>query len=414
MNGLDRPDRETEIEAADRPGTRSAAPGDSALRLPGGEHGLSPRNVVALQRLAGNRATAALLRAARPVRRLTRAILARLGTRLDQPLPPGAPVPLYGEDSGEQRRYSKPQYNAMWEAEQGHKLTLAEQTTIDLGCIGITANNLGGGGAPALNEVYTSFAKAHAAVTARNAGLERYPTKPWVLFGMHFWSNQDPDETKRAAPNPFAFLPDATGKVDMTGYKYLERPGYTNFDYGFWDDVSQSHWHANHYDAGPADPMLVLQSTRAKFSHVFEESPGQTRFGYPDFDREIFGVARATNYDPSKAAKPRLTSPRFMGPDGHTPEPTIEKVFRGKTTLHAGSPVGAVKILQQALVDRGYDLGTYGPAKDGVDGKYGDKTRAAVKAFKRDENLGARSIGNADRGVIYRLDELFPPATSPP
>ena len=30
--------------------------------------------------------------------------------------------------------------------------------------------------------------------------------------------------------------------------------------------------------------------------------------------------------------------------------------------------------VQQALVDRGYDLGEFGPNKDGVDGKYGDKT----------------------------------------
>jgi hypothetical protein len=362
------------------------------------------------------RATAAFVRAARPVQRLSRAVLARLGKPLDQTLDPGDPVPAYGEDSGEQRRYSKPQYNAMWEAEQGHKLTPAEQTTIDLGCIGITINNLSGGAgpAPAMDEVYSTFAKAHQIVTQRNAGLERYTTKPWVLFGMHFWSNQDPDDTKREKPNPTAFRPDATGKVDMTGYEFRERPGYTNFDYGFWDDVSQSHWHANHYDAGPSDPMIVHQSTRAKFSHVFEEEPWEFRFGYPDFDREVFGVARAKNYDPSKAAKPKLTSKRWMGPDGVTPNATIEKVFRGKRTLGAGSPVGAIRLVQEALRDLAkYDLGTFGPAKDGVDGKYGDKTRAAVKQFKADENLGNRTSGNTDRGVIYRLDELFPPVPVP-
>ena len=398
------------------------APKETVLQLPGSvftgsENGgglLSPGNVAALQRLAGNRATAAFVRAARPLRRLSTALLARLGTPLDKPLPPSAEKPAYGEDAGEQRRYSKPQFNAMWEAEQGHKLTLAEQTTINLGCIGITANNLGGGGAPPLTEVYNTFAKAHAAMDAHNSGLDRYPTKPYVMFGMHFWSNQDPDASKRVAPDPAAFLPDASGKVDMTGYNYLARPGHTNFDYGYWDEASNSHWHANHYDKGPLDPMKVYQSTRAKFSHVFEETPGQVRYGYPDFDREVFGVARASNYDPSKAAKPALTSPRFMGPDGHTPDPTIEKVFRGKTTLRAGSPAGAVRRVQQALVDLNYDLGSYGPAGDGVDGKYGDKTSAAVKRFKRDENLGAQSSGKVDRGVIYRLDELFPRATSTP
>jgi hypothetical protein len=301
----------------------------------------------------------------------------------------------------------------MWEAEQGHVLTLAEQTTIDLGCIGITANNLGGGGAPALNEVYATFDQAHAAMEKHNSAFHRYSTQPYVLFGMHFWSNQDPDAAKRASPDPTAFLPDSAGKVDMTGYAYRARPGLTNFDYGFWDDVSNSHWHANHYDAGPTDPMIVYQSTRAKFSHVFEETPGQVRYGYRDFDREVFGVARATNYDPSKAAKPELTSPRFMRPDGH-PDPTIESVFRGKATLHEGSPAEPVKTVQQALVDLKYDLGPYGPLKDGVDGKFGSKTAGAVRKFKRTENLGAQSSGSVDRGVIYRLDELFPPGSATP
>jgi len=60
------------------------------------------------------------------------------------------------------------------------------------------------------------------------------------------------------------------------------------------------------------------------------------------------------------------------------------------------------------LVERGHDLGDYGPAKDGVDGKYRDKTSEAVKKFKADENLGNGSSGAVDRGVIMRLDELFP------
>jgi peptidoglycan hydrolase-like protein with peptidoglycan-binding domain len=70
-------------------------------------------------------------------------------------------------------------------------------------------------------------------------------------------------------------------------------------------------------------------------------------------------------------------------------------------------------MVQQALVDLKYDLGEFGPNKDGVDGKYRSKTSSAVKQFKVDQNLGAQSTGSTERGVIYRLDELFPPAASP-
>ena len=382
MSALDRADREARAEEAEPAATATAPTQD--LRFP------SPQNVALLQRYAGNRATAAFLR-----------VLARLGTPLDQPLPSSAEKPMYGEDA-EQRRYSRLQYHGMWEAEQGHKLTFGMQKTIKRGCIGITANNLGATNPP-LDEIYSTFAKAKSIADSRNAGMERYPTKPWVVFAIHFWSNQDPDDTARALPDHSAFLPDASGKIDMTGYHYLEQPGSTNFDYGFWDETSGSIWHANHKEFGPADPMKVYQSTMSHFAERFEVTPGEWRFGYPDFDREGWGVAQADNYDPTKASHPKLTSPRLVG------DATIENVFRGKATLGPGSPKAAVKRIQQALVDKGYDLGDFGPAKDGVDGKYGDKTSAAVKKFKTDENLGNQSSGKTDRGVILRLDELFPP-----
>ncbi len=383
MSRVDRAERDAQVEEAEAAATATAPTPD--LRFP------SPGNVSTLQRLAGNHATAAYLR-----------VLARLGTPLDKALPSSAEKPVYGEDLGEQRRYSRLQYHAMWEAEQGHKLTYAMKKTVRRGCIGITANNLGTVNPP-LDEIYSTFAKAKSIADSRNAGMERYPTKPWVVFAIHFWSNQDPDDTARESPDHSAFLPDASGKIDMTGYHYREQPGSTNFDYGFWDEASASIWHANHMEFGPGDPMEVYQSTMTKFAHSFEDSPGEIRFGYPDFDREGWGVAQADNYDPTKATHPEITSPRLAG------DRTIESVFRGKTKLGPGSPAGAVKKIQQALLDKGYDLGDFGPDKNGVDGKYGDKTVAAVKQFKVDENLGSQSSGRVDRGVILRLDELFPP-----
>jgi peptidoglycan hydrolase-like protein with peptidoglycan-binding domain len=70
--------------------------------------------------------------------------------------------------------------------------------------------------------------------------------------------------------------------------------------------------------------------------------------------------------------------------------------------------------VQQALVDLNFDLGTSGPNHDGVDGIYGPKTAAAVRAFKREEQLGFEQFGDVGPGTMRRLDELFPaPASSP-
>jgi hypothetical protein len=353
-----------------------------------------------LQRLAGNRVVGALLSR-------SRRMLSRLGTPLDQDLPPGAEVPDYGEDKGDQRRYSKLQYQAMWEAEQGRKLTATNKTTINLGCIGITANNLTGFASPDLQEAYADFNDAYAAMQQHNASLHRYDPNQYVLFAIHFWSNQDPDDAKRVDPDHSAFLADANGRIDMSGYNFLDRPGFVNFDFGFWDDVSQSHWHANHYDVGPLDPMIVYQSTRAHFSRHFEETPGEWRFGYRDFDREAFVVAKATHYDVSRARKPKLTSPFFVDSAGK-PDAVINAVFNGRMTIQAGSPKPQIKTIQRMLVQLGYDLGDYGPDDDGVDGTYGLKTATAVKQFKLDQNLGNQRSGATDRGVVYRLDELFP------
>jgi hypothetical protein len=224
--------------------------------------------------------------------------------------------PAHGEDKGTQRRYTPEQYIEMWEKEQGRKMTEAEKKTIRRGCIGLTATNIAGGGNPldSAEACWATFDEAHDEMIKKNktldwmakipffgkmlAGEERY-----ILFAKLFWSNQDPDPKKRKKSDPTAFIPDAkTGKVDMSKYKYKAQPGYVNFDYGWWDEASQCFWHANHMDYGdPNDPMIVLQSTQDKFAHKITHL-GETRYGYIDFDRIIFCIALAKNYNPGLAA----------------------------------------------------------------------------------------------------------------
>ncbi|MEH2349811.1 MAG: DUF4157 domain-containing protein [Nostoc sp.] len=206
---------------------------------------------------------------------------------------------------GKQRQYSVEQYIEMWEAEQGRKLTDIEKQTLARGCIGITALDLSGGGNPPLDDCYATFDQAKAKMDEKNKSLalqkdvalnlgltelyNSFKDQRAVLFAKLFWSNQDSDQKKRKKPNKNAFRPDKkTGEVDMSQYKYLERPGFVNFDYGFWDEASQSFWHANHSQPG----MKVYQSTKEKFAK-----------GYIDFDRIVYCVAIAKNYDPAKAVK---------------------------------------------------------------------------------------------------------------
>lgn len=56
-------------------------------------------------------------------------------------------------------------------------------------------------------------------------------------------------------------------------------------------------------------------------------------------------------------------------------------------TLRKGSTGEYVTLLQTKLIQRGYDLNPYG-----ADGKYGNKTVEAVKAFQRDNGLSADGV----------------------
>ena len=58
-----------------------------------------------------------------------------------------------------------------------------------------------------------------------------------------------------------------------------------------------------------------------------------------------------------------------------------------KPTLRKGSTGEYVTLLQTKLIQRGYDLSPYG-----ADGKYGNKTVAAVKQFQKDMGLVADGI----------------------
>jgi hypothetical protein len=60
--------------------------------------------------------------------------------------------------------------------------------------------------------------------------------------------------------------------------------------------------------------------------------------------------------------------------------------------ISKGSKGQGVEEFQKILVDLGYDLGDFGPNKDGVDGKFGPKTQSAIKKFQSDNGLKVDGI----------------------
>ena len=73
--------------------------------------------------------------------------------------------------------------------------------------------------------------------------------------------------------------------------------------------------------------------------------------------------------------------------DGTTPTPTPEPDPDKKPTLRRGSEGEYVTLAQTALINKGYDLGSYG-----ADGSYGKMTEAAVKNFQLDHGLTADGV----------------------
>jgi len=58
-----------------------------------------------------------------------------------------------------------------------------------------------------------------------------------------------------------------------------------------------------------------------------------------------------------------------------------------KPVLRKGDKGAAVTELQRALKALGYNLGAYGPAKDGVDGDFGAATKSCVKKFQKAKKI---------------------------
>ncbi|MEV4130517.1 hypothetical protein, partial [Nocardia sp. NPDC049707] len=101
-----------------------------------------------------------------------------------------------------------------------------------------------------------------------------------VIYSKHFWSGGSSE-----TPNPARFAPDpTTGQVDMSGATYVGKPGFVNFDYGWYDPQSGSWWHANHMEY--PDPVRRANSPM----EVYQSSPTKFFSSYMDFDSSVIAI----------------------------------------------------------------------------------------------------------------------------
>jgi peptidoglycan hydrolase-like protein with peptidoglycan-binding domain len=107
---------------------------------------------------------------------------------------------------------------------------------------------------------------------------------------------------------------------------------------------------------------------------------------------------------------------------------SVERLVRLVAEDEAGAAIArddpdeeAVAALQRALALAGYDLGTFGPARDGIDGDFGGTTEKVVKRFQKEKLAGIvaahpeRFEGtSARRGRPRQGGSGDPPGLGPP
>jgi len=183
--------------------------------------------------------------------------------------------------------HSLEDYIKKWEKEKGRSLTAAERLVLAKGCIGITMLQLGRKQLPKLTLCYGTFERSWMVAKSMNEYLAQFfPKRKAFVFSKRFWSG---GQDYSADPK--------TGKVDMSKYTYAAKPGFVNYDYGFYDEATNKWWHANH--CAPSILGVRCKSREAREKNlpdpmkVYESNlPGYSR-PLQDFDAQVFCVGIA-------------------------------------------------------------------------------------------------------------------------
>ena len=84
-----------------------------------------------------------------------------------------------------------------------------------------------------------------------------------------------------------------------------------------------------------------------------------------------------------------------------TTNDVFESILNGTKVLTKGAKGLPVKQLQEIFIKMGYDLGSFGPNKDGVDGSFGPTLEGVIKKFQ--EENGLKSDGKVGKNTLSKV-----------
>ena len=171
----------------------------------------------------------------------------------------------------------------------------------------------------------------------------------------------------------------------------------TVIDHG--NGLSTRYLHQNQMDVRVGDPVAQGQ--------VIGQS-GNTGIGtgpHLHFELRSGGTSAFRSRDGSQSIDPEpLFGRSYTGQTRGQAAPSAPSPSASRTATPAAGADGVLRMgergpevtdLQRRLVALGYPLGPSGPARNGVDGAFGESTRRAVQAFQRDRGLSeAQQQGN--------------------
>lgn len=143
----------------------------------------------------------------------------------------------------------------------------------------------------------------------------------------------------------------------------------------------------------PGDQVFFYSSDKSKISHTGLVYAVDTNYVYTSEGNTSSKSGVVANGGAVEKKKYKRSYNRLAGfgrpAYGQRVEPAPDLRLGDRLPLVKGDEGDDVAELQTVLKNLGYDLGAYGANKDGVDGDYGSKTVAAVKAYQSANGLTA-------------------------